>query len=42
MKKLQIETLKKLLNYLASKPWAEVNELIVELSKTENVETNKK
>lgn len=35
------EQLQELLNYLSSKPWQEVNSLIVELSKLEKLEEKK-
>lgn len=35
--KLTPEQLTKVLNYLASRPWAEVNNLIAELSKLEKI-----
>lgn len=40
--KIKKELLEKLLNYLANRPWAEVNNLIQELSKLEKIEEVKK
>lgn len=36
--KLPAEQLQKILNYLATRPWSEVNNLIVEVSKMEKIE----
>jgi hypothetical protein len=36
------EQVEKLLNYLASRPWMEVNNLIAELSKLEKIEDKPK
>jgi hypothetical protein len=36
--KLTADQLQKILNYLSSRPWAEVNNLIIELSKLEKIE----
>jgi len=40
--KLTAQQLEKVLNYLASRPWVEVNNLIQELSKLEKIETKSK
>ncbi len=40
--KLTADQLQKLLNYLATRPWQEVNNLIVEFSKLEKIDDSAK
>ena len=41
MKKIEVKTVEAMLNYLATRPWSEVNEIIVTLTQLKDIKEKK-